>query len=226
VKEGHSGAAPWWKRWYVFVGFALAAMIGLVLVFGPPTEMRTFYLPSEAMMPTLAKDDRILAEMQSFDPDQEGEGSLRRGDIILFNIHNSVYIKRVAGLPGDRIAVVEGVVHLNGRPVRQRIVREEAGENPLGEGRVHRLMEQFPGEPRPHEIYDMGYSVGDDFAEARVRPGHVFVLGDNRDLSADSRFSHDMHGVEQLPITDVIGTARSIIWRPDSGVVAIPLTTD
>ena len=219
-------AAPWWKRWYVFVAFALAVMIGLVLVFGAPPSLRRFNIPERAMSPTLLKDDQILADMRSFDPDQSGEGALRRGDFILFNVGDAVYIMRLAALPGDRIALIDGVVYLNGRSVPQHYVRQDATDNPLGAAPARRLREQFPGERRPHEIYDMGRTIGDDFAETQVRPGHMFVLGDNRDYSADSRFSHEEMGVGLLPITDVIGKARSIVWRPGSGVVAIPLTDD
>ena len=171
-------AAPWWKRWYVFVGFALVAIVGLVLVFGRPPGMRTFYIPSEAMMPTLVKDDRIVGSMQSFGLEQIEDGSLRRGDILLINVHNSVYVKRLAGLPGDRIAVVEGIVHLNGRPVPQRLLRLESGQNRFG-GRTRRLTEQFPGERRPHEIYDMGYSIGDASRRRGSAPGTCLCSATN-----------------------------------------------
>ena len=88
--------------------------------------------------------------------------------------------------------------------------------------RARRLAERFPGEAAPHEIYDTGYSQGDDMAERLVAPGHVFVLGDNRDHSADSRFTRADLGVEQLPIRDIRGRALFYLWGP-SGRMGEPL---
>jgi hypothetical protein len=81
---------------------------------------------------------------------------------------------------------------------------------------VRRLSEQFPGEASPHEIYDAGDSIGDHFAEVMVAPGHIFLLGDNRDHSADSRFSHDEQGLEQVALADVRGTPLFFYWTTDT----------
>ena len=74
------------------------------------------------------------------------------------------------------------------------------------------LAERFPGEGRPHSIYDFGPNRVDDMPEQRVAPGHVFVLGDNRDRSADSRVPQPEMGVEQLPIDHIVGRAIFITW--------------
>lgn len=140
-------------------------------------------------MPTLQVNDRFMVRMQRPDP-------LTRGDIVLFEAPSGhTYVQRVAALPGDRIAMVDGIVFLNGRPVAQRFVRSEPVANPREpEQRAMRMSEQFPGEAQPHEIYDTGRSRGDEFPPLLVPPDPVFLLGDNRDQSADSRFSADDMG--------------------------------
>jgi signal peptidase I len=197
-----------WSRWYALLGIYVAVtVLGAMLVPLMHGFYKPFYIPSEAMRPTLLVNDRLLASMQ-------GPGELRRGDIILFEVGSAIYIKRVAALPGDRIAMREGIVILNGSPVAQRFVRTETvAEGPWG-NQARKLTEQLPGESRAHEIYDMGASPGDDMAEQTVRPDHVFVLGDNRDQSADSRYSRSEMGVEQLPIADIRGKALFHTWGP------------
>lgn len=165
---------------------------------------RHFYLPSENMAPTLVLNDRVLASMT-------GPGELRRGDIVLIAVNDQFYVKRVAALPGDRIAMQEGVVILNGRPVAQRFLHEEPYESSLGT-RARRLAEQFPAEAQAHEIYDLQHTEFDDMDEQIVARDRVFVLGDNRDMSADSRVPRDMMGLEQVPLTDVRGLALYRTW--------------
>jgi len=160
---------------------------------------KTFHIPAESMRPTLDVGDMIVARMSP-------PAVLDRGDIVLVNNGGSIYIKRVAGLPGDRIAVQGGIVLLNGRPVPQRQVGTERVPLDAFGDTVRRLSEQFPGEASPHEIYDAGESAGDDFSEVTVPPGHVFLLGDNRDHSADSRFPHEEQGLGgPVARTDVRG---------------------
>jgi len=207
----------WWSRWYGIVGALLAMLAAGALLqdvaFG---YYKSFYTPAESMAPTLLVNDRFVASMR-------GPGELRRGDIIVFDVGGPIYVKRVAALAGDRIAMRDGVVVLNGRPVPQRLVRSERIESLGMLTEVRRLSEQFPGEAAPHEIYDSGDWSFDDMAERVVAPGHVFVLGDNRDHSADSRVPRAEMGVEQLPIADIRGRALFHTWGP-SGRMGVPLT--
>ena len=209
-----TGGAPraprlWWLRsWAILVWVLLALPVlglGIARVLG---FWQAFHLPSEAMAPTLMKGDRLIASMR-------GPGELRRGDIIIFDgpVPSSRYVKRVAGLPGDRVEVINGVLHLNGRAVAQAPRGVDRIEPVLGSNRARRLAEQFPGEARPHLIWDIAYLPEvDDYPETLVKPGHVFVLGDNRDQSADSRVSADNMGVSQLPIVKIRGRALFHGW--------------
>ena len=188
-----------WSRWYMLTALGAGSLL-LIQLLAPASQhfYKSFYMPSGAMSPTLLTNDRIIASMR-------GPGVLRRGDIVIFRMPNAIYIKRVAALPGDTIAMTDGIVILNGARVAQRFEREDAFRGWMGSQRARRLSESFPGEPGPHDIYDQGDTPQDNFPAVRISPGHVFVLGDNRDDSADSRIERLQGGVEQLPITDIIG---------------------
>lgn len=201
-------ARPIGSRWYAIVLAAVAYNLIVLLFVGAAHNFyKPFYIPSEAMMPTLLRNDRIVASMRV-------PKTLRRGDVILFWVGESTYVKRLAGLPGDRIAFVKGQVILNGRPVPQQAVGSETIGGPYEPQQATRLRERFPGEDGDHQIYDTGFSPQDDLPEQVVATGHVFVLGDNRDNSADSRVPRQAQGVEQLPMTDIRGIPLFYTWGP------------
>ena len=184
----------------IVLGALLAVPAGALLL----GYCKLWYIPSESMTPTLQVGDRFVARMRRPDP-------LVRGDIVLFQAPSGhVYIQRIAALPGDQIGIVDGIVFLNGRPVEQRLVRLEPVPARAGPAqRARRLAERFPGEAAPHEIYDTERSQGDDFPPLLVPAGHVFLLGDNRDHSADSRFSADDMGAGG-PVA--FGRIRGVPW--------------
>lgn len=206
-----------WSRWY-----GLTAVATFVLILSPfETHLlhrfyKPFFAPSESMAPTIGKGDKFLANMMF-------RGPFKRGDIIIFTARDGVRISRIAGIAGDSIAIQAGVPILNGKAAlqtahgRTEFVRSDGPES----GAV--LNEQLPGEASPHRIYDIGPSPYDDMPEVVVPSGHLFVLGDNRDRSADSRVPPEFDGVGMVPWTSVIGRPMYIHWSSDHAKVGTRL---
>jgi len=177
--------------------------------------VRSYNIPSGAMAPSLVVGDVFLADLRD-------AGKVpRRGEIIIFRPPgpDTVYVKRAIGLPGDRIALKAGRLVLNGKLVERRPKGQVEMELPLGPTPVSIYEEALSG-ARPYEIAEMSDTGMFDEVPERVVPSDtVFVLGDNRDNSMDSRAPR----MGPIPIGNILGRAVYRL-RPRSGWLVPPET--
>ncbi|MEQ8412199.1 MAG: signal peptidase I [Erythrobacter sp.] len=158
----------------------------------------------------------------------------QRGDIVIFKhpLDRSDYIKRVIGLPGDTIGLVGGQVVLNGELVPRAALPDfEIAVSPnttcaRGGNQVisadgsavcgyARFRETLPG-GRQYEVLDFGLTAADSMPPVTVPQGHMFVMGDNRDNSRDSRFPARIgDAVGVVPLENLVGEASVIMWSTD-----------
>ena len=172
-------------------------------------QHRSFVIRSASMAPTLIVGDYVYADMKP-------AAALRLGELVVVAVRNDVWIKRIVALPGDRIAIHKGQVILNGKAVALRPNGgfAIAGENNLPATRARKLIEQFPGEPHPHEILDQMKTAQDEMAEVWLAPGQFFLLGDNRDNSLDSRMADGpLGGLGVVARQRILGRVLYRYWR-------------
>ncbi|MCB2080735.1 MAG: signal peptidase I [Novosphingobium sp.] len=158
-----------------------------------------------------------------------------RGDVVIFKAppDNSIdYIKRVIGLPGDQVQVIGGQVHINGKPVpKQRIKDFEVPVSPNtpcylpqfdasradGTPVCHypQYRETLPN-GRTYNVLDLGRTPQDDTDVFIVPDGHLFLMGDNRDNSLDSRFPPVIgQGIGMVPQANLVGRANVMMFSTD-----------
>ena len=215
--------------------------IALLVLVAKGALAEPFYVPSGSMEPTLMIGDALVATKF---PYGYGMASLplpvsvhttprifgalpERGDVVVFRWPgdaSQTWVKRVIGLPGDRIALDNGRVFINGVAASVRPDGIGNAEDDSGNYvKAARFIETLPG-GRSHEIFKMRPDNPlDDMPEIVVPAGHLFVMGDNRDNSADSRVPLAEGGVGLLPVDNLVGRVDAIAASWDMGIKSRPV---
>jgi signal peptidase I len=189
-----------------------------------------FNIPSGSMKATLLVGDYLFVSKYSYGyshfslpfspPLFNGRilGSMpQRGDVVVFRLPRDTstdYIKRVIGLPGDKIQVVDGVVHINGEPVKREAAADFVDtEEGVTEQPVKRWKETLPNGVSYYTLDLVQNGFADNTQVYTVPAGQYFMMGDNRDNSTDSRFSQ----VGTVPFENLVGRAQIIFFSVYEG---------
>jgi signal peptidase I len=147
-----------------------------------------------------------------------------RGDVVVFKWpkdNSTDYIKRVIGLPGDKIRMINGLLHINGVAVKKEIIDRKDIQAGAGyRDRAVRYRETLPNGVSfvTQELEVFGSTLGRNTPEFAVPQGHYFMMGDNRDNSSDSRIPVSEGGVGFVPFDNIEGRANIIFFSIEEGV--------
>ncbi|HYD29050.1 signal peptidase I [Brevundimonas sp.] len=228
-KKGKSGGNETFEIVKTIFFALLIAFVLRVLLFQP------FTIPSASMEPNLYEGDYIVVSKWSYGYSKHAipfsppvfEGRVfaqqpHRGDIVVFKLprdNKTDYIKRLIGLPGDRVQMINNVLHINDQPVRDVVISDEDAANMYGMP-IIKARETLPG-GKTFTIQDYGPgNEVDDTPVFQVPAGHYFMMGDNRDNSVDSRYAPSQNGVGLVPAENLIGKAEIILfsWTPGASL--------
>jgi signal peptidase I len=221
----------WWETVKVIIEALLIALVVRTLLFQP------FNIPSGSLVPTLLIGDYLFVSKYAYGyshfslpgfldlapsamPGRIFASEPKRGDVIVFKLPSdgqTDYIKRLIGLPGDKIQVKKGRLYINDEIVPREPIQPfltvSHFNKPL---EAPHYIETLPGGVK-HEIIQIDGDDGtfDNTKVYEVPPGHFFMMGDNRDNSSDSRLAGDQGGVGYVPFENLIGRAELIFFSVD-----------
>jgi signal peptidase I len=230
-------ASGWRAQLVQLAGIVLAVFLAKGALAEP------FYVPSGSMEPTLQIGDALLATKFAYgystaslpihinlpESGRVFSETPKRGDVVVFRWpgdRSQAWVKRVVGLPGDRIQMRQGQLFINDRAAEMKpngIGKAEDDDG--GAEPAYRYVETLPNGVS-HEIFKLRDNGRlDNTPEVTVPPNHLFVMGDNRDNSADSRVSVRDGGVGMLPMDDLVGRADAVVASWDLGIRHQPVWT-
>ncbi len=221
-----------------FIVFIREPIAAVVIVFASTTALAApFYVPSGSMEPTLQIGDALIGSKfpygysrysvplmpaSSSAPHRLFEALPQRGDVVIFRLTrdpSTTFIKRVIGLPGDHLQMRDGRLWINGHQLP--IKRSGSGEVEMENGETQlaaRYIETLPN-GREHPIFKLHdwtiQGAYDDTGVYVVPKDHLFMMGDNRDDSCDSRFSIEECGVGYVPVGNLVARAEIIVGSYD-----------
>jgi signal peptidase I len=218
------------------------AVIVLIVLAAKTAIAEPFYVPSGSMEPTLLIGDELLATKYPYGYSAASLPSFvvlpntarvlaalpKRGDVVVFRWpgdRSQVWVKRVIGLPGDHISLKNGRVSINGTPVGIR--QAGKGEAEVEDGStvpVAHYIETLPGGHEHSMFKTLARGELDEMPDLVVPADHLFVMGDNRDNSADSRVPVRAGGVGLLPVEDLVGRVDAVVGSWDLAVRHRPIT--
>jgi signal peptidase I len=207
----------------VIIHALILALIVRVFLFQP------FNIPSGSMIPTLLIGDYLFVSKYSYGYSRYSfpfgfdlfsgrvwAAEPKRGDVVVFKLprdNETDYIKRVIGLPGDKIQMIHGVLHINGNPVEKVKVDDYVVAGPSGRERhMARYKETLPNGVSYPVLDLVNDGFGDNTEVYKVPEDHFFMMGDNRDNSTDSRFLSE---VGFVPFINLVGKAQIIFFSID-----------
>ncbi|MGE5148002.1 MAG: signal peptidase I [Candidatus Eiseniibacteriota bacterium] len=225
--------------WETIKTIFYAVLIALVV---RTVAFEPFNIPSRSMLPTLLVGDYLFVSKYSYGysrysfsqfgislPFSFGGDTgrilyhpVKRGDVVVFKLprdNKTDFIKRIVGLPGDRIQMINGILNINGEPVKRQEIADFMDDRGDGQFvRYHQYIETLPNGVQHRILERSDEEIADNTGVYVVPPNNYFAMGDNRDNSLDSRIPPAAGGVGFVPAANLVGRAEFLFFSIDENV--------